>query len=349
MMPVTVLGCGMVTGIGLTASATCAALRAGLSGFQETRFMSKTGEWLIGCPVTLEQDVWRGRARVQRIVAPAIRECLDLLPPHPQESVPLLLCLAERDRPGRLEGLEEHLLRKLQKLLGYSFHARSQVFPRGRAGGVVALDFSRKLFSEEGFSHCILAGADTFLTGRTLEAYEAKNRLLTSRNSNGFIPGEAGCAVLLGPAQHHQPSGLRCAAIGFGRERATLESEEPLRGDGLLEAFRALQRDGQMTLENADYRITDCNGEQYGFKQDRLAMSRSLRKLKIRFDHLHPADCLGEIGAAVVPCALGMALTAAQKGYAPGPGPGAHPGNGVLCHFSNDDGERAALVLQRNA
>jgi hypothetical protein len=33
-----------------------------------------------------------------------------------------------------------------------------------------------------------------------------------------------------------------------------------------------------------------------------------------------------------------MALTAAQKGYAPGPG--------VLCHFSNDGPERAAMILR---
>ena len=99
--------------------------------------------------------------------------------------------------------------------------------------------------------------------------------------------------------------------------------------DGLVEAFRALSRDDGLTLDDADYRLTDCNGEQYGFKADRLAIARTVRKLKNRFDHLHPADCIGEVGAAVVPCAVGLALAAARKGYA--------VGDGVLCHFSNDD------------
>ena len=101
-----------------------------------------------------------------------------------------------------------------------------------------------------------------------------------------------------------------------------------------------------VTLDDADYRYTDCNGEQYGFREDSLAYARTVRKLKERFDHLHPADSIGEVGAAVGPCILGLALTAARKRYAPGNGVDSAPGKGVLCHFSNDEGERAAMLLR---
>ena len=191
-----------------------------------------------------------------------------------------------------------------------------------------------------------MAGIDSFLVGPTLSAYDAKYRLLTTANSNGFIPGEAGAAVLLGAPDSAADSQFCCIAIGFGHEKVTIESKDPFRGDGLTEAFRNLQRDGVVSLDDTDYRYTDCNGEQYGFKNDRLAYSRTARKLKARFDHLHPADSVGEIGASVVPCILGLALTAARKGYASGPGEGPEPGKGVLCHFSNDEGERAALILR---
>ncbi|HMO37013.1 MAG TPA: hypothetical protein PKA06_13310, partial [Gemmatales bacterium] len=116
------------------------------------------------------------------------------------------------------------------------------------------------------------------------------------------------------------------------------ESDRPLRADGLVQAYRALKQDGGVTLDDTDYRYTDCNGEQYFFKEDRLAFNRVVRQLKDRHDHLHPADSVGEIGAAVGPCILGLALTAAQKHYAPGPG--------VLCHFSSEDGTRAAMILR---
>jgi hypothetical protein len=46
---------------------------------------------------------------------------------------------------------------------------------------------------------------------------------------------------------------------------------------------------------------------------------------------------MGEVGAAIVPVALGVTMAAAQKGYA--------QGKGVLCHFGNDDGHRAVMFL----
>jgi 3-oxoacyl-[acyl-carrier-protein] synthase-1 len=331
--------------VGLGSPATCAAMRAAISAFTETRFMNTAGEWVIGCPVPLDQP-WRGRAKLAHLAAPAIQECLSFAGSVQQEAIPLLLCVAEKDRPGRLEGLEEELLPEIQKLLGLRFHPRSSVLARGRVAGAVATDLARTLIHEERMPLCLVAGVDSFLVAATLNAYEAKSRLLTSDNSNGFIPGEAGAAVLLGPPSTAGRPELRCLAIGFGQEKATVDSEEPLRADGLVEAYRAMRLDGGVTLDDADYRYTDCNGEQYGFKNDRLAFARTVRKLKARFDHMHPADCIGEVGAAVGPCVLGLALTAAQKGYAPGKGEFSPPGKGVLCHFSNDEGDRAAMLLR---
>jgi 3-oxoacyl-[acyl-carrier-protein] synthase-1 len=86
-----------------------------------------------------------------------------------------------------------------------------------------------------------------------------------------------------------------------------------------------------------DYRITDSNGEQYLFKEAALAVTRTLRTRKELFEIWHPADCIGETGAAAAICALGVALAATRKHYA--------PGNGALCHFSGEDGERIAMIL----
>ena len=46
--PVAILGCGMMTGVGLTAEASCAAIRARLDNFRETRFIASGGDWIIG-------------------------------------------------------------------------------------------------------------------------------------------------------------------------------------------------------------------------------------------------------------------------------------------------------------
>ncbi|HJZ89873.1 MAG TPA: hypothetical protein VKE40_03305 [Gemmataceae bacterium] len=328
----------MVTGVGLDARSSCTAMRAALTAFEETRFTDGGHDPIIGSEVPLEKP-WRGVAKLARMVAPAIRECLTAAAKAQTASIPLLLCVAEKERPGRLADIDDEILSEIQAILDCRFHQRSRVIANGRVGGAEAVAQARAMIQEERIPLCVVAGVDSFLVGPTIAAYVRQHRLLTNDNSNGFIPGEAGAAVLIGPVNDTATAEFRCVAIGFGHERATINSEEPLRADGLVEAFRGLDRDGGMTLNDADYRYTDCNGEQYGFKSDRLAISRVLRRLKARFDHLHPADSIGEIGAAVVPCMLGLALTGAQRNYA--------PGDGVLCHCSNDEGGRAAIILRR--
>jgi 3-oxoacyl-[acyl-carrier-protein] synthase-1 len=236
-----------------------------------------------------------------------------------------------------LQGLDDELFYAVEAELGVRFHARSGVLARGRVAGALALAEARRFLYEERLPLCLVAGADSFLVASTLAAYEEKDRVLTSQNSNGFIPGEAGTAVLVGPPSQTTGKDFLCLGIGAGQEKATVDSEEPLRADGLVQAFKAAFADAGRTLADVDYRITDCNGEQYWFKEAALALTRTLRVRKEQFEIWHPADCIGEVGAAVAPCALGVALAAARKNYAPGRGP--------LCHFSGDDGERLALVL----
>jgi 3-oxoacyl-[acyl-carrier-protein] synthase-1 len=336
MNPVAILSAGMVTGVGLDAASSCAAIRCAIDNFSETRFMDKGGEWIIGSQVPLEKP-WRGLTKLVHMIVPAIRECLAHTNGTTLDQIPLLLCVAENDRPGRLEGLDEQLLHDLQTQLGLRFHVDSHVIARGRVAGALALAEARQLINEQRVPLCLIAGVDSFLVASTLAAYEEKHRLLTSQNSNGFIPGEAGAAILVGSSTQTAQPVLQCLGIGYGQEKATIDFEEPLRADGLVQAFRSAFADAGKTLADVDYRITDSNGEQYWFKEAALAITRTLRVRKEQFEIWHPGDCVGEIGAAIGPCALGVALAAARKKYA--------PGRGLLCHFSADDDERLALVL----
>src|SRR3989442_2806361 len=197
MQPVSIIASGMVTGVGLNAPASCAAIRCGIDNFSETRFMDKGGEWIIGAQVPLEQP-WRGLPKLAHMVVPAINECLVEIGKVTPEKIPLLLCVAERDRLGRLEGLDNQLLSEIQAALGIRFHAKSAVIARGRVGGAEAVAQARRLIYEDKLPLCLIAGVDSLLVGSTLAAFEKKKRLLTSQNSNGFIPGEAGAAVLIG-------------------------------------------------------------------------------------------------------------------------------------------------------
>ena len=179
---------------------------------------------------------------------------------------------------------------------------------------------------------------DSLLSARTLSFYHGLGRLLTPANSDGFIPGEAAGALWLEPTADTDDPQLTIHGWGFGADEAHITSELPLKGLGLAQAIKDAIQSGGFGFEALDYRICDANGEQYIFKEAALALARTLRVHKGFLDIWHAADCIGEVARHAVPCALAVAWTAAHKKYA--------PGVGVIAHFGNDDGQRAAVTLR---
>jgi 3-oxoacyl-[acyl-carrier-protein] synthase-1 len=314
MTPLAVLNTGMVTGVGLTTEAACAAIRVGITGFVDTRFMYD-GEFIQGCPVPLETPL-RGRAKLLEMAVLAIGQTLSpaILKSFPSEHMSLLLCVSETDRAGRFTGVDESLWRDIVERLQLRFHRRSAVISEGRVGGVKALAYARKLLDRDPDVHSVLVcGVDSLLVAGTLNHYHEQRRLLTADNSDGFIPGEAATAVLLGDMEDKATATLAITGVGFGSEPAPIGSEKPLRGDGLSAAIKQAVADAGVKYADMAYRLTDNSGEQYGFKEAALAMARTLRPVKPEFDILHPADCIGEVGAATVPALLAVAEIAERK------------------------------------
>jgi len=334
-MPIAIHRTGLVTSVGLSAPASCAAIRAKLANPVETRFIDAEGERIMAHEVALEKP-WRGRAKLSRMAALAAQECLADVATHLWDEIPLLLCVAEHERPGRLEGLDNLLFADLQDLMGTQFSADSLVVAHGRVGALVALAQAQRLISSEGVANVLVVAVDSLLSWPTLSAYERGHRLLTAENSNGFIPGEGAGALLLG--RPGGGDGLLCTGIGFGVEKAHIDSDEPLRADGLSAAIEAGLAQAQCAMHDLDCRITDLSGEQYYFKEATLALARTLRKRKESFDLWHPAECIGEAGAVAGVAALAVAEAACRGGYAPGPG--------ILVHMANDAGQRASAVMR---
>ncbi len=124
----------------------------------------------------------------------------------------------------------------------------------------------------------------------------------------------------------------------MAQEIATIDSEEPLRAEGLTGAIREAFQEAGLTIQQTHYRIADLNGEHYKFKEMTLAMGRFHRRPTGKlFDVWHPIEYIGDVGAAIGPIALGWAWHAGRKRYGNGPT--------VLCTLSNDDGARAAVVV----
>lgn len=333
--PLAILRTGLVTSVGLSAPASCAAIRAKLSNPTETRFIDSSGEWIVAHAVPLEPQR-RGLAKLARMAAMAIDECLADLPLDSWAGIPLLMCVAEAERPGRTDGLDDQLLLDVrQELGGVSFSSDSAVVAHGRVSVPVALVKARTLIGERKHPRVLIAATDSLITWPTLSHYERAGRLLTANNSNGFMAGEGAGALLVGDPTG-QPE-LLCSGLGFALEKAHVESEEPMRAEGLSLAIKAALADAGVQMHEMDYRITDASGEQYYFKEAALALTRTLHQRKEEFDLWHPAECTGEPGAVAGVSVIALADAACRKAYA--------RGSGIVAHFANDAGQRAAISL----
>jgi 3-oxoacyl-[acyl-carrier-protein] synthase-1 len=341
VIPVSVVAAGMVTAVGFNYESSCAAIRAGVKGFKKVNLWdAQNGQYLMGAKVDLPHW-WEGVGKLAELVAPAIWQCLDAAGTETPESIPILLGVAPADRPCRPRRLNEDILDEIEWRLNLPHHPQSGVFPVGNASGLFALAEARYLLERGSANFCVVAGVDSFLRQGTVEAYMNQGRVMTKSNSNGFFPGEAGCAVLIGPQGCGWQGELKVRGIGFGNETAIVASHEPLRGAGQIEACRSALAESGVAMHEIAYRHTDLNGEHYKFKEAALAQGRLLRQRVERQDIWHPAECVGEIGAAHVPCVLAASFYAGQKGFAPGPR--------CLCHFSGDGPERAACVAEVDA
>ncbi len=336
--PVAVLGTGLVTAVGLTAAASCCAFRSKITNPFETGFIDSSGAWIMVHQVDLDRPC-AGLTKLAKMAVLAIEEALQNLNREQWHRLPLLLCVAEAERPGREAGLDDQLLTQIQEELGVSFAPQTAVVPHGRVGVAVALAQARKLLGSAKRG-VLIVSTDSLLSWPTVSHYEREDRLLTEANSNGFMPGEGAGALWVG-ADEGRSSQLLCAGIGFGRETAHIDSGEPLRADGLTQAIKASLDDAGRQLHDMDFRITDNSGEQYYFKEASLALSRTLRQRKEVFDIWHPAECTGEVGATSGVAVIAAAREACLKGYSLGPN--------VLTHWANDAGQRAAVTLEYRA
>jgi 3-oxoacyl-[acyl-carrier-protein] synthase I len=338
--PLHIVATGMVTAVGLDAPSTCAALRARIDGFRETRFLGPAGDWLAGAAVPLPRN-WIGTRRLAHLAAGAIVEALAQVPGLEADAA-LILCLAEEGRPGRPITDPASFARLLGEIAEIPPATRTRIIAHGRPGGVVALQTARKILAEGQARAVVICGVDSYLTGQSVAHYLGLNRLLVPGNANGFIPGEAAAAVvctLSGP-------GLRVAGLGLAREDAFLYNQRdeggldlPLRGDGMARAYTHALEEAGVKLSDTTLKVGDHAGEKFFFQQTALAMLRVQRERSEVQPIWTIGASLGNIGAAVVPLMLGWMHAATARGYAP-PGP-------ILIESSADDGACGAAIVGR--
>lgn len=332
---------GMVCPVGLNAAAACAAMRAGLDCFEELPYADNAGEPIIGAMVPgLRHDLKR-EERIVELLALALLDCLANSDIEDVEKIPLLIGLAESERPGGSAQLGDRIVREVEKRLEVRFNSEfSRAISQGHASGFEALRMARDLFQDSKISACIICGVDSYMNARSLLWLDQHWRLKTEENSDGVIPGESAAAVLL----RHQPKRpnlpvTRIVGLGFGHEQAHILSDDPLLGLGLTHAARIALDDAGFQMNDIDFRISDVTGEGYGFKEQTLVLGRLMRKRCEEFPIWHCSEFIGDTGAASGVCQLVIVEHAFRKNYA--------VGDRVLCYTSAVGGGRSVAVICR--
>ncbi len=339
---------GMVTPVGLTASSSAAAIRAGITRTRETSIHDRRLFPIVGGfldevhlpPLVLSSSsvmgMTRRHERLLRLASPALQEAARGLP----SPLPLLLALPEppRDRPDPVgKAFLDHL--SIQSGVALDIH-HSQVLRLGRAGGLMALEPAVRLLSQRRFPCVLVGGVDSYLDFHLLSTLEGEERLLTRGALDGFIPGEAAAFLLLahrGAGAHLGSRPLaRIEGLGLGMEPGHLYSQEPYRGEGLAEAFHALF--SALPLGTSEVRCvySSFNGEGFWAREWGVARLRHTGRFASDERLEHPAECVGDPGAASGPLSLGLAALGIHKQYRDAP---------CLVWCSSDREPRAAALV----
>src|SRR5437867_10175279 len=113
---------GMACPVGLSASAACAAMRAGVATFRELPYYGNDGQPIVGCIIPgLSVDL-RREERLVAMLTMSIRDCLQRDWAAVTTTIPILIGVAENERPGASIMFAGKIISRVQDALGRGFH-----------------------------------------------------------------------------------------------------------------------------------------------------------------------------------------------------------------------------------
>jgi len=227
---------------------------------------------------------------------------------------------------------------KKKNILYYFDVQRVKRFTYGRNSFIYAFKNASELFKNDAYEQVLIISVGSNIMPKDISFYHAQNRLLTDNNSNGFIPGEAATAILLSKPTGEENE-IIISGVGTAKETATIYNEEELlRGKGLSEAIMEASNQAKVPIHETSFRVGSMSGEEYFFDEATLAQTKTLKQKIPDHPLWHPADSIGEVGAAIGGAMVIQTYYAMLKGYA--------PGDNAICHISNDDELRGAFIMQ---
>jgi 3-oxoacyl-[acyl-carrier-protein] synthase-1 len=336
---------GMITPVGANAEMTAAAVKAGITRYSETDYFDKdynrvkmalVPESLVENSLDaslLKGDFTARRARLLQLASLALKNLAastdDL------DNLPLFLAgpYAISEQEKVLDGLFFENL-GLQSDIKFDANS-SRIISTGRAGSLQAIKLAFRFLENSGLNHVIVGGVDSAYDQCCVDYYDTTNRLLCGENDDGFVPGEGACFLLL---SRKKPSKSQLNTYFFEpgtyMEQGHMYSDEIYSGSGLSVAFEIAFSCGEDSKVEKVY--STMNGESFFAKELGVAVTRNSKHFINELQHEHPADCLGDLGAASGLVYSGIIDELFKKN---------NTSVNTLLYCSSDHADRAAVIM----
>lgn len=262
------------------------------------------------------------------------------------EDAHLILGTASEKRPGpRYEGKDKELLKGLTAALNErGVRVQAQQLACGNPVAVYGMVKAMEILKHKPDAVCILGCCDSLLDGETLDWFEKDERLksVSIGRNHGFSPSQGVGFVVIESEKSALKNGRKIMAwikgIGTAEEPAPFLSEAPSKSAGLTTAVKSALSQSGCTPEMMDCVLCDLNGEFYRSREWGYVENRVFGGCEHAPTLIHPADCMGSIGAASAAVLVNVAATELSKG---------NMGKHVLLFCSDDEAYRGAVVLSK--
>lgn len=348
-----IAGTGMITAVGANTAMTAAAVKAGVSGYRASNYFtvnSRQPITMASVPdevfTDMEVEIDEGdhySAQYDRIIKMAILALREAVKGHSiKQPIPLILAVPEAfPNHGYIQS--EALVKNLVNQKDLPLHAgMTRRIDSGRAAGIEALKLAQHLLNHQKAEYVLIGGSDSYRNTLRLSELEKHDRLLCPEGRDGFAPGEGACFLLLtsNPQRALTKNGgtVALGSPGIAEESGHLYSAEPYRGDGLDQAFKHALSDYTGPTITTVY--SSMNGESHWAKEYGVAYIRNKSYFDDALKVEHPADCVGDLGAAAAPVLLALAADNLWQQKRPA----AH-----LVYASADGAPRAAVCVEKVA
>ena len=346
---IVITGTAVLSPVGLNVEQTCASIRSAISRFSDHAYytcLTEDPEWdeeepLIASAVPVIDPFLEGPERLYELTISVLRDLIGIAGIKRKElaSGGFFMALPQLDPVVKEWELQEQFLPNLFCRTGLGGFKVTRINQSAHAGGYVLMSEAISMLSSGQISFCILGGVDSYLMEDRLGLLDRSRRLKSTRNVDGFVPGEGASMVLLETAAQAKRRGATIQAtllsVSQGGEPQTIESDKSSSGTGLTAALRGVQ--GFQPNPEIRWVVCDLNGESYRSGEWGIVLCRLAEPFNQLKALWHPANCVGDVGAASAGLFIAIACRAFERRYA--------PASEALLWSSSDSGQRAACRI----